>query len=251
MKISSKQEFNVSTDDQPLSHEQVAAYYDQVYYRSRSGDYGRLSKHFIRLAIRLGIQPGHQVLDIACGRGDWLAAAAARGAEVTGIDISARAIDCCRQRLPKAHLETGPAETLPFPNARFDRVTCLGSLEHFLDQPAALLEMRRVVKLSGWVVILVPNAGFLTYRLQFFRGTQQQTVKETIRPLYEWEAMFRSAGLNVVERWKDLHVLNLAWLLRSPRYLFPVRLAQALALVVWPLDWQYQVYHRCIPSKLK
>jgi SAM-dependent methyltransferase len=147
--------------------------------------------------------------------------------------------------MPGGEFHTGPAEILPFPDGRYDLVTCLGSLEHFLDQPAALAEMVRVMKPRGKVVILVPNAGFLTYRLGLYKGTQQQAVRETIRPLSEWQEMLNASGLVVKERWKDLHVLNKRWIFRAPWSLMPLRLLQAIALTFWPLHWQYQVYHLC------
>ena len=164
---------------------------------------------------------------------------------MSGIDISSRAIEVCRKRMPTGEFEIGPAETLPFSDDQFDLVTCLGSLEHFLDQPGALREMARVTGERGRVLILVPNAGFLTYRLGLYRGTHQQTIRETIRTLDEWQRMFSSAGLDVIDRWRDLHVLDRSWILRPPRLVVPIRLMQALALAVWPLQWQYQVYHLC------
>lgn len=234
-------EKQASTDGK---HEQVAKFYDDVYYKGAEAG-ASLSWHLKRLSNRLGVSSGQQVLDIACGAGDWLAVAAASGAEVSGIDISERAVSICRERMPGGEFHVGTAEVLPFPDGNYDLVTCLGSLEHFLDQPAALAEMVRVMKSGGKVVILVPNAGFLTYRLGLYNGTQQKAVRETIRPLSEWQQMFNASGLAVTERWKDLHVLDRRWIFRAPWPLMPLRLLQALALTVWPLHWQYQVYHLC------
>ena len=228
----------------PVSHRQVAEFYDLVYYRDDGCDKAP-SRYLSRLAVRVGVKHDQRILDVACGKGDWLATVDGLGAAVSGIDISGRAIDTCRQRMPDGDFHVGPAETLPFPNGHFDLVTCLGSLEHFLDQPGALREMARVTRDDGRLLILVPNAGFLTYRLGWYRGTQQQAVRETIRSLDDWKKMFASAGLDVMERWKDLHVLDRSWILRPPVYLVPVRFIQALALTVWPLEWQYQVFHWC------
>lgn len=238
------EEVEMSSQDPAATHRQVADFYDEVYYQKDADQVPQPSRHLQRLAARL-VHPGQQILDVACGRGEWLAAVSERDVRVSGIDISKCAIETCRKYLPQGHFEIGPAESLPFPDNHFDLVTCLGSLEHFLDQPAALKEMVRVVHPGGRVLVLVPNAGFLTYRLGFFRGTQQQTIRETIRPLSEWSAMLNTAGLQVIERWKDLHVLNRSWIFRPPHSLIPVRLAQALALLIWPLSWQYQVYHLC------
>ena len=60
-----------------------------------------------------------------------------------------------------------------------------------------------------------------------------------------WTELFGTAGLSVDQRWKDLHVLSPAWILRKPWHLTPFRLVQALALALWPLTWQYQVYFLC------
>jgi len=225
-------------------HERVAKFYDDVYYKGAEAG-ASPSTHLKKLSTRLGVSSGWSVLDVACGAGDWLAVAAAKGATVSGIDISERAVSICRQRMPDGEFRTGPAEGLPFPDCTYDLVTCLGSLEHFLDQPAALAEMVRVMKPNGKVVILVPNAGFLTYRLGLYKGTQQQAIRETIRPLSEWQQMLNASGLTVKERWKDLHVLDKRWIIRAPWTLIPFRLLQVLALTVWPLHWQYQVYHLC------
>jgi len=234
-----------------IGHERIAKYYDDVYYKGAEGSTAVLSPHLTSLSTRLGVLPDWSVLDIACGAGDWLAVTSALGATASGIDISKRAISICRQRMPNGDFHVGPAEMLPFQSGSYDLVTCLGSLEHFLDQPAALAEMLRVMKPGGRIVILVPNAGFLTYRLGLYRGTQQQAVRETIRPLSEWQEMLNASGLVVKERWKDLHVLDRRWIFRKPWSLSPLRLLQALALTVWPLNWQYQVYHLCERSGSK
>lgn len=105
--------------------------------------------------------------------------------------------------------------------------------------------MVRVAKPDAQLLILVPNSGFLTYRLCLYRGTLQQAACETIRSLDEWARMFRDCGIDIHERWKDLHVLDREWIVRPPWRMVLPRLLQALALLVWPLDWQYQVYHRC------
>lgn len=226
-------------------HEKVARFYDKVYYRNVSETRGAISPHLRRLAKRLRVIPGMMVLDVACGTGQWLAAAAERGAKVAGIDISEKAIEACRQRLPSGRFIGGIAEELPFADGVFDLVTCLGSLEHFLDQPGALREMRRVGKVGGCAVILVPNAGFPLYRFGLYGGTHQQAIHETVRPLDEWAGLFQEAGFSVEKRWRDLHVLSRNWILRPPWFMPPLRLAQALALTVWPISWQYQVYHLC------
>lgn len=114
----------------------------------------------MKLADQLRLVPGQQVLDVACGVGGWLEIAASRGATISGIDISERAIDICRQRLPEGEFQVGPAETLPFPDRRFDLITCLGSLEHFWISP---------VHCEKWFEWQSPTLGCLYwYRMRGF-----------------------------------------------------------------------------------
>lgn len=237
-------------DDAAMTSQQdgfdnIRRFYDSQYYAVIGKD-DRLPWHCRAVARRFGPFRGKAVLDVACGTGSWLAHFHRLGAStIAGIDLSTRAIDACRQRLPAGEFHCGPAETLPFGSAAFDVVTCMGSLEHFLDKPAALAEMRRVLKPGGCVVLLVPNAGFLTRRLGLYGGTQQRTVKEDVLSLDAWHQLIAAAGLRVEARWRDLHPLSRSWIFRGPALVWPIRAMQALALACWPLAWQYQVYHRC------
>lgn len=223
------------------------------YYNDKYHQYAKPPKdiniHYLKLADILSIRSNERVLDIACGTGEWLLAARRKGAIVKGIDISDIAIKACREGMPDGEFVVGPAETLPFSDESFDLVTCLGSLEHFVNRDAALAEMIRVGTPEARYIILVPNSGFLTRRLGFFSGTNQAGIKEDVLSLEEWREIFENAGLIIKQRWADLHILSLAWILKGPWHQWFIRLAQALLLIIWPLSWQYQVYHLCHKRK--
>ena len=225
-------------------HREMQAFYDDVYYKDASAALV-VSRHLRRMASRF-IRPGQQVLDVACGTGNWLLAAREVGGAPSGIDLSPKAIDICKQHMPEGEFYSGPAETLPFDSDAFDVITCLGSLEHFLDPVSAVKEMVRVSKKGALFIILVPNSGFLTRRLGLYGGTHQVAAKEEVRSLEEWNKIFESGGLKTTERWKDLHVLSWEWISSNGWMRTPVRALQALALAVWPLSWQYQVYHSLV-----
>ncbi|HTA64402.1 MAG TPA: methyltransferase domain-containing protein [Xanthomonadaceae bacterium] len=228
----------------PEKFESIRAFYDDEYYARDHGK-GRLPWHCRKVADRLGDLRGRAVLDVACGTGEWLDHFRHRGARVAGIDLSRKAIEECTKRMPDGEFVCGPAETLPFADGRFDLVTCMGSLEHFLDKPGALAEMRRVARPDARYLILVPNAGFLTRRLGLYKGTNQTKAREDVFDLATWNRLFEGAGLRVTERWRDLHTLSWPWISQGRFWGWPVRAAQALALATWPLTWQYQVYHYC------
>lgn len=231
-------------NDQQRELETIRTFYEEDYYRDLPARVAP-SGHHRRLVRRLRVAAPLAVLDVACGTGGWLMACAEAGATVAGVDLSQRAIACCTRDLPTGEFHATPAERLPYADRRFDLVTCLGSLEHFVDPLAALREMRRVARPAARYVILVPNADFLTRRLGLYGGTRQTRAREDVRSLAEWQALFATAGLEVQARWKDLHVLSPEWILRRPLVGVPARLLQALALPLWPLAWQYQVFFLC------
>jgi len=105
--------------------------------------------------------------------------------------------------------------------------------------------MVRVGVAQARYLVLVPNAGFLTRRLGFYAGTQQTRLREDVYSLDTWMDLFRAAGLVVQRRWRDLHTLDHRWIATGPMRQWVLRAAQAAMLPIWPIAWQYQVYHLC------
>lgn len=100
-----------------------------------------------------------------------------------GVDLSEKAITVCKTALLQGDFYSTPAEDLPFEENRFDVVTCLGSLEHFVDPGKALKEMVRVAKNDAIFLLLVPNADFLMRRLGLcFRVRTKSMSKRTSGP---------------------------------------------------------------------
>lgn len=224
--------------------EEIKSFYDEVYYADV--DKPALNPtHLKKLARKVGVKSEDVVLDVACGLGEWLQICSEAGAEVCGVDLSERAIAVCKERLPDGEFYAAPAEKLPFGSKRFDLISCLGSLEHFVEPVVSLREMVRVANEDARFLILVPNADFLTRKLGFFGGTYQKDAKEVVRTLEEWEGLFQQAGIRVTRKWKDLHVLSWGWITMNGWLQAPFRILQAMALPLWPLRWQYQVYHLC------
>ena len=226
---------------------EIQNFYDRTYYSTLPNSLTP-RRYDLRLARRLNIDLHSDVLDIACGTGEWLRAVAELGGKVSGIDLSTRAIEFCQMQMPTGVFKQGNAEVLPFENDKFNIITCLGSLEHFLAPEKALKEMIRVSSADCKFLLLVPNSGFLTKRLGLFGGTHQQDAYEHWRSIEEWESLFESVGLEVKVKWKDLHVLSWKWVSMKGWASVPTRFLQAVLLCVWPLRWQYQVYFLCAQS---
>jgi SAM-dependent methyltransferase len=100
-----------------------------------------------------------RILDVGCGTGANLKMLAAHG-KAEGVDISAQAVDFCRQRGLDS-VQLGAIEQLPYADGAFDLVTALDVIEHLDDDIAGLREIRRVLRRDGRVLLFVPAFMFL------------------------------------------------------------------------------------------
>jgi SAM-dependent methyltransferase len=120
------------------------------------GLFGELTTQCIAPMLdAVGARPGNSLLDVATGPGYLAAAAAARGAAVTGIDFSSTMVSQARARHPGLSFREGDAEALPFPNGSFDAVTIGFGLLHFPDPDKALAEAHRVLRTGGRIAFTV------------------------------------------------------------------------------------------------
>ena len=92
---------------------------------------------------------GRRALDLACGTGLSTRGLAARGVNVTGIDVAAKMLDVARRAgLADATFYEARAEALPFADKAFALVTC-GQAFHWFDAPCVVSEIGRVLVPSG------------------------------------------------------------------------------------------------------
>jgi SAM-dependent methyltransferase len=105
----------------------------------------------------LGSVADKTLLDIGCGDGALASDLARRGAIVTGLDADSVMIAAARRRAEiegtQLHLVDGQAERLPFNDATFDLVIAVTVLCFVRDAERALIEMARVLKPGGRLVI--------------------------------------------------------------------------------------------------
>ena len=104
---------------------------------------------------RLPLPAGAHVLDAGCGSGRTLVELVRYGGEVSGIELDTDAAELARRR-GLGEVQVGRLEELPWDDATFDLITCLDVIEHVPDDVAALVELRRVARPGGWLLVTVP-----------------------------------------------------------------------------------------------
>jgi SAM-dependent methyltransferase len=148
-----------------------------------------------------GIQPGSRVLDVGCGTGRYtLAIADKSGARIFGLDPSQEMLNQA-SRKPSAGRAVwirGAAEQLPFPPATFDCVYMTMVLHHVADRTRALLEICRVLKRGGRVVIFTASHGQIRrYILKEFPGITAIDLKR-FPPIPRIKELMSSCGFRDV-----------------------------------------------------
>lgn len=150
------------------------------------------------------------VLDVGCGGGILSDSIARKGANVTGIDLSTKAL-----RVARLHALEAQTSNLQFREvsvealaaeqpASFDVVTCMEMLEHVPDPASVVKACAQLVKPGGWVFFSTINRNPKAFALAIVgaeyilnmlpRGTHEYA--KLIRPS-ELAASCRAAGLDV------------------------------------------------------
>ena len=127
------------------------------------------------------LPPDAYVLDAGCGTGRWTRYVAPHVGFVEAVDPSSATLSALAytQDLPNVRVTQAGIDNLPFPEASFDFILCLGVLHHIPDTPGALRTLVRHLKPGGTLLL------YLYYAL------------ETRGPLYR--GLFRlSAGVRAV-----------------------------------------------------
>jgi len=209
-----------------------------------AGDYPDLA-HTIEevartLVERADPQPGEELLDVATGSGNVAIPAAARGAKVTGLDLTPKLLEAARARASEAGVEIrwveGDAEALPFPDDSFDKVTSCFGVMFAPRHDVAARELARVARPGGTIAVTGWTPEGITGELFSTIGSYMPPPPPELRPPLLWgtedhlTSLFNGSGAQL--RFERLmvdfkHDSPESWVEYYERVLGPVIMAKA------------------------
>lgn len=147
---------------------------------------------------------GAHTLDAACGTGRHAVFLDSVGCESVGVDRSPEMLAVARAKLPDCRFELATLERLPFADDDFDVAVVALAMCHLADPTTALLELARVVRPGGAVVVSDPHpssaiVGGQGFYGGFVEGRPMRWVRNHYHSASTWLTAFGHAELAVEE----------------------------------------------------
>jgi ubiquinone/menaquinone biosynthesis C-methylase UbiE len=149
-------------------------YWEERYLTPSGEQLSYLTRKRIALGM-IGQGPG-RLLDIGSGPGIFTRELVSRGFRVCAVDLAFGMLIKARQIVedePLSRFAQGDLRRLPFRDATFDRVMCVGVLAYLPELAPALAELARVVRPGGALVLQTSN-----------RYSPTAAVHRVVKPLY-------------------------------------------------------------------
>ncbi len=114
-----------------------------------------LDQRWRRLTLDVvSVGAGDRVLDVACGTGDLLELAVARGASAVGVDFASGMLAMGQRRLPGYVFVQGDGAALPVRDGGMTVVTCGFAFRNFVHLPQVMSELARVLESGGRLAVI-------------------------------------------------------------------------------------------------
>lgn len=192
-------------------------------YARLAGSYDRKWSFYIQATTRetiarLPLRAEDRLLDIGCGTGALLhhLSACHPATHLVGVDPVPEMLATARRKLaPAIALHEGWAAHLPFADAQFDVVVCCSMLHYVAEPVGALIEIRRVLRPSGQLVITDWCGDYQSCRMfehyQRLRGRGHTRVYRA----HDCKQLLEASGYAAVQI--DTYKINWFWGLMTAR----------------------------------
>lgn len=150
-------------------------YSDPAYFESDQsgrgyGDYADQEREYLATfgedvrRIRDLLPPPASILDVGCGYGYFMQAAAAAGYDVWGSDVAERAVEAAKARFPDRVFLGRLGEIPQLDALRFDAIFASHLIEHIPDPVPFVLDLAARLSPGGLLIFVTPNIGSLLSR---------------------------------------------------------------------------------------
>ena len=162
---------------------------------------------------------GAKILDVGCGGGLITEALAERGAIVTGVDLSERALAVAKLHLKESgrqvdyRLIAAEAIADELPGA-FDAVTCLEMLEHVPDPAQTIAACAKLVKPGGDVFFSTINRNLKAYLMAVIGA--EYLLKMLPRGTHDYDKFIKPSELSRWCRMAGLEVKDICGMTYQP-----------------------------------
>ena len=107
---------------------------------------------------------GLRLLDVGCGKGDFIVRMRENGWKVEGLEVDADAVNYAQSNYGlTVHL--GSLESFRFPDESFDVITLNHVIEHVHDPISLVRECLRILKSGGRLVLATPNMDSFAHQI--------------------------------------------------------------------------------------
>lgn len=142
-----------------------------------------------------------RILDVGCGQGHITNSIKKHNptAEISGLDVSISAIEYASDQFKGIDFAVGSAYIPPYSPEYFDVIICNNTYEHITDPVLMLMQIRKILKPGGYIIISTPSRYRINNLLRVFIGKRASISKHhiteySVGQVYEH---FRYAGFSM------------------------------------------------------
>ena len=159
-----------------------------------------------RTVERVGLRPGHRVLDVACGTGASALPAAVRVGDtgsVIGVDLAEPPLLLARAKARAAGLDNvefrvGDMEDTGFASRSFDAVVCVFGIFFVADMAAATAELWRLVRPGGRLAVTVWGPRIFEPATGAFWDAVGNERPDLVRRFHPWTRLTQPEALSAL-----------------------------------------------------